>query len=78
MELSAIRDAVHQQPFQPFSLRLVDGREVTVRHPDFIAIADTGRRIVVFPPKSANWSVIDPLLVVSIEYITSAKGNSTG
>jgi hypothetical protein len=77
MELSAIRDAVRQQPFQPFSLRLTDGREVPVVHPEFIAIADTGRRVVVFPPKSATWSVIDPLLVVSIEYITSPKGNST-
>jgi hypothetical protein len=42
MELSAIRDAVHKQPFQPFRLRLADGRAVTVRHPDFIAIAETG------------------------------------
>jgi hypothetical protein len=38
-----IRQAMHAQPFRPFSLKLVDGSVCTVEHPDFIAVPP-GRR----------------------------------
>jgi len=50
--LEAVRDALNAQPFQPFDLRLVDGRSYTVSHPDFVAIPPIQhiRDIVVFTP----------------------------
>jgi hypothetical protein len=33
-----IREAMHAQPFHPFSLQLVDGTSCTIDHPDFIAV----------------------------------------
>jgi hypothetical protein len=38
-----IVQAMRQQPFRPFMLRLVDGRTYTVKHPEYIAISP-GRR----------------------------------
>ena len=45
MDIGGIREALHKQPFEPFELRLADGRSLPVRHPDFVALGT--RRIVV-------------------------------
>ncbi|MFI5457437.1 MAG: hypothetical protein ACHRXM_18495 [Isosphaerales bacterium] len=36
--IDRIRQAAHAQPFRPFALRMVDGREYLVEHPDFLTI----------------------------------------
>ncbi len=65
MDITGIREALHRQPFEPFVMRLADGRSVPVRHPDFMAVHP--RRIVVIAEDGA-WSVVEPLLVVSLDY----------
>jgi hypothetical protein len=37
MNIQEIKDAKDQRPFQPFQIRMADGREITVTHPDAIA-----------------------------------------
>ena len=74
-DIAGIREALHRQPFEPFIMRLADGRSVPVRHPDFMAVHP--RRIVVIAEDGA-WSVVEPLLVVSLEYVppkTKARRN---
>ena len=68
MDASALRTAMHQQPFMPFSLKLADGRSMLIKHPDFIAISPNGRRAVVFGEENGAFSILEPLLIVSIEY----------
>ncbi len=65
MDLQGIREALHRQPFKPFDIRLADGRSVPVRHPDFVAVGK--RRIIVVEPDD-SWSVVEPLLIVSLDY----------
>ena len=52
--LEAVREALHAQPFEPFDLKLVDGRAFTIRHPDFAAVPlpppHRVRDILVFTP----------------------------
>jgi hypothetical protein len=38
-----ILDAKYAQPFQPFSLRLVDGTIYDVRHPEYISVPPVRR-----------------------------------
>jgi hypothetical protein len=81
MHITALRQALHEQPFRPFTLRLADGRELPVPHPDFVAIL--GRTAVVASPRlDDTYSVVEPLLIVSIEYASttaqSASGTHTG
>jgi hypothetical protein len=79
MQINAIREALHKQPFQPFTLRLADGRGLPVPHPDFVAIL--GRTAVVASPHlDDSYSIVEPLLIVSIEYSAAqpASGTSTG
>jgi len=37
MKIAEIKDAKDQRPFQPFLIRMADGREIQVMHPDAIA-----------------------------------------
>jgi hypothetical protein len=62
--VAGIREALHRQPFQPFTLRLADGRSLHVPHPDFVAVGN--RRIVVVSEDDTT-SMVDPLLIVSID-----------
>jgi predicted dehydrogenase len=44
MDIAGIREVLHRQPFQPFSIRLADGRSLAVKHRDFVALG-TRRRL---------------------------------
>lgn len=66
MDVNAIREALHARPFQAFRLRLADGRELTVPHPDFVAVSP--RRIVVINPADESTAILEPLLIVWLEY----------
>jgi hypothetical protein len=37
-QLDRVRDAMRQQPFRPFTLRLVDRGSYVVKHPEFVAL----------------------------------------
>ena len=65
MDIEGIRQALHKEPFEAFSIRLADGRALPVPHPDFVAVAP--RRVVVVAEDN-SWAVIEPLLVVSLDY----------
>ena len=65
MDLQGIRGALRRQPFEPFSLCLADGRELPVPHPEMVAIGKL--RIIVVKPDD-SWSVVEPLLIVSLDY----------
>lgn len=68
MDLHGIREALHKQPFEPFTIRLADGRSFFVPHPELVAV---GKRLVIVVEKNDSWSKIEPLLIVSLDF----KGN---
>jgi hypothetical protein len=74
MHVDLIREALHKQPFQPFNLRLVDGRDLHVPHRDFVAVSN--RRVVVIEPDDRGMSILEPLLIVSIEYAGASQGTT--
>jgi hypothetical protein len=74
MDIAGVREALHKQPFGPFVICLADGRSLTVPHPDFVAL--TPRRVIVGAADD-SWSVIEPKLIVSLDY-KSSKRNGNG
>ena len=64
MDIQGIREALHREPFEPFSIRLADGRSLPVSHPDFVAL---GPRRIFVVAEDDSWSVIEPLLIVSLD-----------
>src|SRR5262245_47074203 len=75
MDLAGIREALHRQPFEPFALRLADGRSLAVSHPDFVAIG--ARRIVVIGPDDSS-SFVEPPLIVSTDWLPPGKNGGNG
>jgi hypothetical protein len=75
MDVDGVREALHKQPFEPFLIRLADGRSVPVVHRDFVAM--TRRRIVVLG-EDDSWSFIEPLLIVSLDSMPKKHKGSNG
>lgn len=73
MDIAAVRQVLHRQPFEPFVIRLADGRSLPVGHPDFVAL---GRRRIVVVGQDDTTSIVEPLLIVSID--TTAKKGKGG
>jgi len=70
MDIQGIREALQKRPFQEFSIRLADGRTLPVPHPEFVAVSP--RRIIVVA-EDGSWSVVEPLLIVSLDYNGSRR-----
>lgn len=78
MDLNSIRSALRTQPFQPFrpfELFVADGRRVPVKHPEFVAM---NQRIVIVTDEDSDTKVLEPLLIVSIEPLSSSGGTGNG
>ncbi len=75
MDIAGIREALHKVPFEPFVIRLADGRSLPVPHPDFVAL--TPRRAIV-GAEDDSWSVVEPLLIVSLDYGSTESKDGNG
>ena len=67
MTIEQIRKVYQAIPFQPFVMHLTDGREIAVRHRDFLAEFPRGRTIVV-TQRDSSFNIIDLLLVTDLEF----------
>jgi hypothetical protein len=66
--IEQLRATAKAQPFVPFTLRLADGRQYDVNHPDFVSSHPQGRTVIVYKPSdNGDFEIIDLLLVVGIE-----------
>ena len=65
MDVQGVREALRRQPFEPFAIRLADGRTAPVSHPEAVAV---GKRRVIVVNRDDSWLVIEPLLIVSLDY----------
>ena len=78
MDIGGISEAMRQQPFVPFQLRLADGRAILVRHPDFIATDSGNRQLVVFAQPDDKMMIIEPLLIVSMDFVPTTGAAPPG
>jgi hypothetical protein len=73
MDIEGVREALHRQPFEPFVIRLADGRGLPVSHPDFVAV---GTRRVVVVAEDDSTSMVDSLLIVSLDTLPKKTGGN--
>lgn len=66
MTREALGKAIHRIPFQPFVLRLADGRAVRVPHQDFISMHPTGRTVIVYG-RDEDLEILDVMLVTGLQ-----------
>jgi len=66
MTTQRIRELCQSEPFRPFAIHLADGRDLPVVHPEFLALAPSGRTMVVYQSDD-SMNIVDLLLVTDIE-----------
>jgi len=73
VKINEVRKLLHAQPFRPFLIHVADGGRIPVKHEDFVALATTGRELIVYLP-DGDYQVLDLLLVTRLE--VSAKNGA--
>jgi hypothetical protein len=66
MTTEQFKNTLYLQPFRPFTIRMAEGRNFPVAHPDFVAQSPSGRTVVVFHPDE-TYSVLDLLLMTELQ-----------
>ena len=64
-----IRELLHASPFQPFIIRLVDGRDYRIDQPDYVLAAATDIPQITIEEPDGTQHFLSALLVTSIERV---------
>lgn len=75
MDIQGVREALRKEPFEPFAIRLADGRSLPIAHPEFVAV---GKRRLVVIAEDDSWSFVEPLMIVSLDQIKRAPPSGNG
>ena len=62
-----IRQLLHSSPFQPFIIRMADGREYRIDHPDFVLAAASEIPQITIEDQDGCQHYLSVLLITSIE-----------
>jgi hypothetical protein len=62
-----IRELLRTVPFQPFIIRMADGREYRVEHPDFVLASSADVSQVIIEDPDGRMHFLSVLLMTSIE-----------
>ena len=73
MNLEYLRELHHAPQFKPLTLRIADGRKLTVPHPDFLSIDPAGHVVIVFS-ENGGFTVVDSELIAAVD-IPAANGH---
>jgi hypothetical protein len=65
MHVDTIVAAIRRQPFEPFSIRMNDGRVFQIPHPEYMAVSR--REVYVIDPKTETGTFLEPVLIASLE-----------
>ena len=75
MTTDQLRQLWRAEPFRPFTIHLADGRNVPVRHAEFLMPSPSGRTVIVYQPND-SFNVIDLLLVTDLEVAANGNGRA--
>ncbi len=68
-----IRELLRAVPFQPFVIRMADGKEYRIEHPDFVLAASTDVPQITIEDPDGSTHFLSALLVTSVERVPSAE-----
>ena len=67
-----IRELLHATPFQPFVIRMADGKEYRIEHPDFVLAASSDVPQITIEEADGSTHFLSALLVTSVERVSAA------
>ena len=65
MNVKAIHREIHREPFIPFTLKMNDGREFTIRHPELISVSAS--RVFLIDDRTERGIYLEPALIASMQ-----------
>jgi hypothetical protein len=69
-----VRQAHRAQPFKPFIIHMGDGRQVSVEHPEFMAVSPTVHYATIYKEDEST-EEIELFLVTSLEFPAKSNGS---
>jgi hypothetical protein len=75
MTVQQLRGTLRKTPFQPFTIRMADGRSFPIPHPDFLSMSPSGRTVIVYEADD-EMDILDLLLMTEIEATQSPSAQS--
>ena len=66
VKINEVRKLLHAQPFRPFLIHVADGGRIPVKHEDFVALAPTGRELIVYL-SDGDYQIVDVMRVTRLE-----------
>ena len=72
-----IRQLLHATPFQPFVIRMADGCEYRIDHPDFVLAAASDVPQIIIEEPDGTVHFLSVLLVASIEKVPAHNAPQT-
>jgi hypothetical protein len=74
-----IRELLHARPFVPFVIRMADGRDYRIEHPDFVLAASSDVPQITIEEPDGRQHFLSALLVTSVERGSPVgRGNGAG
>jgi hypothetical protein len=64
-----IRELLHAGPFEPFIIRMADGRDYRIDHPDYVLAAATDVPQITIEEPNGTQHLLSALLVSSIQRV---------
>lgn len=78
MKSDEIRKLVHARPFRPFVVHVADGAGLPVKHEDFVALAPSGREMIVYRhDRPDDYEVVNLKLVTRLAVLATNGGKKT-
>ena len=70
-----IRELLRAQPFMPFVIRMADGRDYRIEHPDFVLAAASDVPQITIEEPDGRQHFLSALLVTSVERSSPVGSN---
>ena len=67
MTIEAFRKHWTSRPFQPFALHMADGCWLAIKHPEHVAMSQSGRTVSILDLEVDAFETVDLLLVTSLK-----------
>ncbi|HUS33725.1 MAG TPA: hypothetical protein VM680_00080 [Verrucomicrobiae bacterium] len=71
-----IRELLHSVPFRPFIIRMADGRQYRIDHPDFVLAAATDVPQVTIEESDGKTHFFSALLISSVELVAGSPSQA--
>ncbi len=75
MTTEQLRRTHRATSFQPFTIRMADGRQFHIPHPDFLSMSPTGRTATIYHEDDSA-SIVDLLLMTELELTAASRNGS--